>query len=172
MPYDVRRNYRGKPGYSVVSPDGSVRGTHSTRQEAIAQQRALYAAEENSKKEVTKMEHNLYDELPPAEKKFHDSLVSIAEEYGPLDGEETGIWIGYESAEMNTDAAIGVMCGNCSLHYEADDGSIGCMILSYKIEEGGKCRLAAIPPGYVKSPTPPDDSPDMITRSFWGGRFA
>jgi hypothetical protein len=160
MPYDIRQNYRGKSGYSVVSPDGSVRGTHSTRQEAVSQQRALYAAEQNSKKEVKKMEHNLYEELPPAEKKFHDSLVSIAKEYGPLDSEETGIWIGYESAAQNADAAIGVMCGNCSLHYEADDGTIGCMILSYAIEEGGKCRLAAIPPGYINT-----------SKSVWGGRF-
>ena len=24
MPYDIRRNYRGKSGYSVVGPDGTV----------------------------------------------------------------------------------------------------------------------------------------------------
>lgn len=173
MPYDVRRNYRGKPGYSVVGPDGSVRGTHSSRQEAVSQQRALYAAEENSKKDISKAEHNLYEQLSPAEKEFHDSLVSIAEKYGPLDKfEETGIWVGYESAEQNDNKDIGVICGNCSLHYEMENGGIGCMILSYQIEEQGKCRLAVIPPGYVNSEGEMDSSDEMITRSFWGGRFA
>lgn len=50
MPYDIRQNYRGKSGYSVVGPDGTVRGTHRTRREAIEQQRALYAAENQAKK--------------------------------------------------------------------------------------------------------------------------
>ena len=50
MPYDIRQNYRGKSGNSVVSEDGSVRGTHRTRREALDQQRALYAAESQAKK--------------------------------------------------------------------------------------------------------------------------
>lgn len=161
MPYDIRQNYRGKSGYSVVGPDGTVRGTHSSRRAAVEQQRALYAAEARSKKSLNKMEDNLYQQLSEPEKEFHDSLVEIAEEYGPLDAEETGIWIGYESAAQNMDASIGVMCGNCSLHYEADNGELGCMILSYKIEAGGKCRLAVIPPGYVN-----------VNKNIWGGRFA
>jgi hypothetical protein len=160
MPYDIRQNYRGKSGYSVVSPDGTVRGTHGTRREAIEQQRALYAAEARSKKDISKAEHNLYEQLSDAEKQFHDSLVSIAENYGPLNAEETGIWIGYETAAQNEEASIGVMCGNCSLHYEKEDGALGCKILSYQIEEMGKCRLAAIPPGYVN-----------VNKNIWGGRF-
>lgn len=158
MPYDIRQNYRGKSGYSVVSPDGTVRGTHRTRREAIEQQRALYAAESNSKK-ILKAE-NLYEQLSEPEKKFHDSLVLLAEKYGPLDAEETGIWIGYESPEQNKDSSIGVMCGNCSLHYEKEDGRLGCKILSYEIQQMGKCRLAAIPPGYV-----------TVNKTLWGGRF-
>lgn len=161
MPYDIRQNYRGKSGYSVVSPDGTVRGTHGTRREAIEQQRALYAAEARSKKDISKAEHNLYEQLSDAEKQFHDSLVSIAENYGPLNGEETGIWIGYESPAQNEEASIGVMCGNCSLHYEKQEGGIGCKILSFEIQEMGKCRLAAIPPGYVN-----------VNKNIWGGRFA
>ena len=160
MPYDIRQNYRGKSGYSVIGPDGTVRGTHRTRGEAAAQQRALYAAEARSKKSLEKAENNLYDQLSSAEKEFHDSLVTIADKYGPLDAEDTGIWIGYESAAQNTDASIGVMCGNCSLHYETDNEQLGCMILSYEIEEMGKCRLAVIPPGYVNS-----------NKNVWGGRF-
>lgn len=158
MPYDIRQNYRGKSGYSVVSPDGSVRGTHSTRRAAIQQQRALYAAEAQSKK-MTKAE-GLYEQLSEPEKEFHNSLVSLAEKWGPLDAEETGIWIGYESSTQNSDASIGVMCGNCSLHFEKEDGGLGCKILSYEIQEGGKCRLAAIPPGYVTT-----------NKNIWGGRF-
>lgn len=50
MPYDIRRNYRGKSGYSVVGPDGAVHGTHPSRNAAMQQQRALYAAENESKK--------------------------------------------------------------------------------------------------------------------------
>ena len=141
MPYDIRQNYRGKSGYSVVSPDGSIRGTHSSRRAAVQQQRALYAAESQSKK-IMKME-DLYEQLSEPEKEFHDSLVTLAEKYGPLDDESTGIWIGYEPPEQNK-----------------DDGGLGCKILSYEIQEMGKCRLAAIPPGYVN-----------VNKSLWGGRF-
>lgn len=158
MPYDIRQNYRGKSGYSVISEDGTVRGTHRTRGEALDQQRALYAAEARSKK-ISKME-DLYEQLSEPEKEFHDSLVSLAEKYGPLDNESTGIWIGYESASQNEDASIGVKCGNCSLHYETENGQLGCMILSYQIEDMGKCRLAVIPPGYVN-----------VNKNLWGGRF-
>jgi len=158
MPYDIRQNYKGKSGYSVVGPDGTVRGTHRTRNAALAQQRALYAAESQSKK-INK-QNGLYSELSEPEKEFHDSLVALAEKYGPLDNDSTGIWIGYEPASQNEDAAIGVMCGNCSLHYEKDSGALGCSILSYEVEEMAKCRLAVIPPGYVQA-----------NKNIWGGRF-
>jgi hypothetical protein len=49
MPYDIKRNYGGCKGYAVVGPEG-VKGCHSSRKEAIQQQRALYAAESDSKK--------------------------------------------------------------------------------------------------------------------------
>ena len=35
------------------------------------------------------------------EKEFHDSLVNLAEKYGPLDDESTGIWIGYGGGTDN-----------------------------------------------------------------------
>jgi len=161
MPYDIRQNYRGKSGYSVVGPDGTVRGNHKTRSGAAAQQRALYAAESRSKKNITKSENSLYEELSAAEKELHDSLVIISDNHGPLDAEETGIWIGYESAAQNNDATIGVMCANCSLHYPKEGGKMGCMILSYEVEPMAKCRLAVIPPGYVNT-----------NKNVWGGRFA
>lgn len=54
MPYDIKRNQPGCSGYAVVGPDGDVKGCHPSRKEAIDQQRAIYAAEGNSKK----MEHD------------------------------------------------------------------------------------------------------------------
>jgi hypothetical protein len=54
MPYDIKRNQPGCSGYAVVGPDGDVKGCHPSRKEAIDQQRAIYAAEGNSKK----MDHN------------------------------------------------------------------------------------------------------------------
>lgn len=49
MPYDIKRNYGGCKGYAVVGPSG-VKGCHPSRKSAIQQQRALYAAESDSKK--------------------------------------------------------------------------------------------------------------------------
>ena len=49
MPYDIKRNYGGCKGYAVVGPSGS-KGCHPSRKKAVEQQRALYAAESNSKK--------------------------------------------------------------------------------------------------------------------------
>lgn len=105
------------------------------------------------------MNEELYNQLTDAEKEFHNSLVSIAEKYGALDNEDLGIWVGYESAAENEDAAIGVKCSNCTL-YNAPNG---CAILSYTVEPEAKCRLAVIPPGYVNA------SP--MNKSFWGGKF-
>jgi hypothetical protein len=156
MPYDIRRNYRGKSGYSVVGPDGTVRGTHSSRRAAIEQQRALYAAESNMKKDDSGM---LYEQLTPDEKEFHDAMMAIAEKYGKFDEDGSGIWAGYDPPERNPEAAIGVKCGNCS-HFE---GNGVCHIIAFQVEENGKCRLAAIPDGYVNY--------NVMKRDFWGGRF-
>lgn len=49
MPYDIRRNYGSCRGYAVVGGSGQ-HGCHKTRAEAVQQQRALYAAESQSKK--------------------------------------------------------------------------------------------------------------------------
>jgi hypothetical protein len=48
-PYNVKRNYRGCKGYSVVSADGKSHGCMKTRRMAIRQQRALYAATADKK---------------------------------------------------------------------------------------------------------------------------
>ena len=158
MPYDIRRNYRGKSGYSVVGPDGTVRGTHPTRVAATEQQRALYAAEARMKK--AEDDNMLYDELTPDEKAFHDAMMEIAEQYGKFDEDGSGIWAGYDPPERNPDAQYGVKCGNCS-HFE---GGNMCHIIALSVNENGKCRFAAIPDGYVNY--------NVMKGDFWGGRFS
>lgn len=148
MPYDIKRNYGGCSGYAVVGPSGS-HGCHSTRAAAINQQRALYAAEANNKKSVTKM-NDLYSMLNSEEKAYHDALIQIVEEFGPFDQGSSGVWVGYEPSNENEDSVIGVKCGNCSFHYDAENG-LGCKLLSFLVEEDAKCRLAAIPDSLVNT---------------------
>ena len=66
MPWDIKRNYGGCKGYAVVKDNGEVVGCHSTRSGALAQQRALYAAEPEAAKfwggQFTIV--NLNDKLP------------------------------------------------------------------------------------------------------------
>jgi len=157
MPYDIVRNGPGcKGGYAVVGPSGA-HGCHKTRGSAIQQQRALYAAESDSKK-VEKAEDwegkPLYDQLSDAERMLADSLLKLATEAGPLDKAE-GIWVGYVNGNENENAVIGVKCGNCALH----KSSIACAILEMPIEEEGACRFAVIPDGYVTAGS--DISEDM-----------
>ncbi len=171
MPYDIIRNGPGcKGGYAVVGPSGA-HGCHQTRASAIQQQRALYAAEADSKK-VNKAEEwegkPLYDQLSDAEQMLADSLLKLAQEAGPLDKAE-GIWVGYENGEDNENAEIGVKCGNCALH----KSSVACAILEMPIEEEGACRFAVIPDGYVNVGSDvrddmdnPDHEMDMSKRSL------
>ena len=158
MPYDIRRNYRGKSGYSVVGPDGKNHGTHPTRTAAIEQQRALYAAEARMKK--SEENNMLYDQLTPDEKDFHDVMMMIVEKHGKIDEDGSGIWAGYNPPEKNPDSQFGVKCGNCS-HFE---GGNMCHIIALPVNENGICRFAAIPDGYV-------DYNVMKSDDFWQGRF-
>jgi len=160
MPYDIVRNGLGcNGGYAVVGPSGAI-GCHQTRGSAIRQQRALYAAESNSKKSIMPEEWEgkpLYDELSSAEKMLADSLLKLAEEAGPLDKAE-GIWVGYVDGENNENNSIGVNCGNCALH----KSSVACAILEMPIEEEGACRFAVIPDGYVTAENDMDDMESYI----------
>ena len=153
MPWDIRTGVSGCSGYAVVDDKGKTVGCHTSRSRALAQQRALYASGEY--KTVKKQSDELYESLTPEEKAFHDALLAIAEEYGPFDLGTSSIWVGYESADDNEDADIGVKCGNCSFYMIENSG---CMLLSYQVEENGKCRLAAIPDDLVN---PEMDSDDM-----------
>lgn len=86
--------------------------------------------------------------LHPAEQQFADTLLDIVKKYGKLaDGDEKGIWVGYEGPEENDNSNIGVKCGNCYLH----ESEKVCKIASVEIHPEGKCRLAVIPPGMVSS---------------------
>lgn len=165
MPWDIRRNYGSCRGYAVVKEsDGSISGCHETREKAVRQIAALEASEAG--KSVTpqlRKAEDLYSMLTDEEKAFHDALVSIAQQYGPFDLGTSSIWVGYESAEENEDASIGVNCGNCSFHYEKENGSLGCKIVSFEVEENGKCRLAAIPDGLVNAET--DDIMDDMEKA-------
>ena len=98
--------------------------------------------------------------LTPEEKAFHDALASIARQYGPFDLGSGSIWVGYVPAEENVDAAIGVKCHNCSFYSEGNN----CAIVSFKVEDNAKCRLAAIPDGLVSAGK-------ETKMSFWGGTF-
>jgi hypothetical protein len=159
MPYDIKPNFRECNGYAVVGPDGDILGCHSTLEGAQEQQAALYSVEEKSvTPEFEKYRGELYAQLTEEEKAFHDALLSIAERYGPFDLGTSSIWVGYESGEDNEDASIGVKCANCSFF---NPENYGCAILSYKVEAEGKCRLAAIPDGYVNANSEEDEMEDM-----------
>jgi hypothetical protein len=187
MPWDIKQNYGGCAGYAVVKEGSTeVEGCHTSRAAAQRQVAALYASESEKavvtnettpnkypqpvrakrKKRFTEYEmvnkaEDLYSLLVPQEKAFHDSLIRIAEEYGAFDQASSGVWVGYESANENEDAEIGVKCGNCSFHYDKEEGTMGCKLLSYEVEENAKCRLAAIPDGLVNAEMDDDMNDDM-----------
>ena len=83
--------------------------------------------------------------LVPEEKELASSLISIAKKYGKFNQDGTGIWAGYEKAEENNTADIGVKCLNCVLYAGGDQ----CRIIALPVEPGGKCRFAVIPDGVV-----------------------
>lgn len=103
---------------------------------------------------LVEIEETEMTKLHPAEQQFADALLSIVAKYGKLsDGDEKGIWVGYEGPEENDDSKIGVNCANCFLH----ESEKVCKIASVEIHPGGKCRLAVIPPGMVSMSGNKDD---------------
>jgi hypothetical protein len=151
MPWDIRQGTSQCSGYGVFKEGtNDLAGCHETRDAAEKQLAALYASEPEATKslsdEFEKYRGDLYAQLTQEEKAFHDALISIAQQYGPFDLGTSSIWVGYEPGSENEDAEIGVKCSNCSFFNPENNG---CAILSYKVEPMGKCRLAAIPDGYV-----------------------
>ena len=88
---------------------------------------------------------SLYDQLSDEERHFHDALVGVTQRFGKFHS-TSSVWVGYVGPEENDNLEIGVKCGNCS--FWQGDGN--CQIVDLKVEEGGYCRLAAIPDGVVR----------------------
>jgi hypothetical protein len=186
MPWEIRRNYGGCSGFAVVKkPDGELEGCHNTVAAAEAQMRALYASEgemgSQQTKDVVTSEQTpnknpqnmsassvykqewegkpLYDELSNEERALADALLALYDKVGPLN-EAQGIWVGYVDEAQNENNSIGVNCGNCALHVS----EVKCAILSIPIQEGGACRFAVIPDGYVMSGS--DVADDMMGKAM------
>jgi hypothetical protein len=97
---------------------------------------------------LAEMLEEMENKLPPAEQEFANALMGIAKKYGKLANDDgNGIWVGYVPASENENLSIGVKCGNCALY----EGNGVCKIVAQQVEDGGYCRLAAIPDGVVKS---------------------
>lgn len=151
MPWQIRQGTSQCSGYGVFKEGtNELEGCHTTRDAAERQMAALYASEPSAAKtinpEFEKYRGELYAKLTEEEKAFHDALLSIADKYGPFDLGTSSVWVGYVEGDENEDAEIGVMCANCSFF---NPETYACALLSYKVEPNGKCRLAAIPDGYV-----------------------
>ena len=61
--------------------------------------------------------------------------------------------MGYVDTSENDNASIGVKCSNCTLY----EGAGVCKIVKQKVQDGGYCRLAAIPDGVVNGSKKDDD---------------
>jgi hypothetical protein len=93
---------------------------------------------------MSNFEKNLGD-LVEEETALANALITIANNYGKFNEDETGIWAGYDDPEENEVKSIGVKCANCVLY----EGAGVCKIIAQHVEEEGKCRFAVIPDGLV-----------------------
>lgn len=114
MPYDIKRNYGGCSGYAVVGP-GGTKGCHSSRKKAVDQQRALYAAEADTKK----MEHdNVVTNENTPNKKPHSMEECVDKENCPEHSIKSNVdkqspcWDGYVQRGMKP-GKDGRMVPNC-----------------------------------------------------------
>lgn len=95
------------------------------------------------------MDRDLYSQLRGDEKALVDAMAGVVEEYGRFGGEGSTVYVEYISPADNEDKAIGVKCGNCVFHYEAEDG-LACRAVAAEIVENGRCRFVQVPPGLVR----------------------
>lgn len=134
---------------------------HQTKKSAVEQMTAISLAEEiepggthpkdqkmAEAKQIKEVSQDLYTQLEGDEKALVDAMLGVVREYGKFGSESSDVYPNYVPAAQNMDAEIGVKCGNCVFHFEAEDG-IGCSAIDEDIEENGNCRLAMIPPGLV-----------------------
>ena len=96
-------------------------------------------------KEVTQ---ELYTQISGDEKAVVDAMLAVVGEFGKFQSEGSSVNAGYDAPADNRNLEIGVKCGNCVFHVEADNG-IQCSAVEQEIEADGACRFAAIPPGLV-----------------------
>ena len=116
-----------------------------------------YWLSEQHKDDTSEMAHNADHKLPAAEQEFANALMAIVKKYGKLaNGDGNGIWVGYVGPGENDNASIGVMCSNCHLYA----GGGVCKIVKQKVQDGGYCRLAAIPDGLVNKDNADDQDDD------------
>lgn len=79
------------------------------------------------------------------EQDLAEALIEITKKHGKFNSDDMGVWAGYESADENELADIGVKCANCILY----EGGTSCKIIAAEVEPGGYCRFALIPDGVV-----------------------
>lgn len=90
--------------------------------------------------------NKIAEDLDEQEAVLADLLVAITQRYGKFNEDSVGVWAGYDSAEENDVADIGVKCANCVLY----EGEGVCKIVAHAVEPEGKCRFAIIPDGVVQ----------------------
>lgn len=90
--------------------------------------------------------NKIAEDLDEQEAVLADLLVAITQRYGKFNEDSVGVWAGYDSAEENDVADIGVKCANCVLY----EGEGVCKIVAHAVEPEGKCRFAVIPDGVVQ----------------------
>lgn len=92
--------------------------------------------------------------LPQPEQEYVNAMLGIVARHGKLaNNDGKGIWVGYVPADENENLEIGVKCVNCAFYEKKGV----CKIVAQRIEDGGYCRLAAIPSGVVKGYNTDDD---------------
>ena len=111
--------------------------------------------ENNARKEADAL---LASVIIEEEQALADALIEITQKHGKFNSDDMGVWAGYESADENENAEIGVKCANCILY----EGGSTCKIISAPVEPGGYCRFALIPDGVVKAkPTEEESTEEM-----------
>lgn len=161
MPYYVSKTNPDCSKWAVVKEDFSAVACHQTKRSASEQMVAL-SLEEGIEpggthprdermieaRRIKEVSQDLYAQVEGDEKALVDAMIDVVREYGKFGSEGSSVYVAYTPAAENQDASIGVKCGNCVFHFEAEDG-IGCSLIAEDIEENGNCRLAMIPPGLV-----------------------
>ena len=165
MPYYITKFHPDCSKWAVVKTDYDLVACHNTKKSATDQMVALSIAEEiepggthprderrREAMRVKEVSQDLYAQLEGDEKALVDAMLGVVREYGKFGSPESSVYISYTPPAQNEDIAIGVKCGNCVFHFQAEDG-IGCSAIDADIEENGICRLSMIPPGLVTSPS-------------------